>query len=188
MSFAPASEQDVNEDEYSADGDGGIRDVEGGPGIESLPSQKRKIDLQKIGDGAVKDAIRDVACGSAEEKSEASGICAADAAAGDEQPGNKSNDDEGTGDKDNTENGRRKRGEKTERDARVAGVNQVEKILDHRMRKLGRGAGFDPGLCKAVEEHHCQGKPEKTEAGGKSHEVWEVQERKDTKKSELRAP
>ena len=172
------AQQNVNKDEYSADGDGGISDIEGRPRIESLPRQKMKINLEKIGYGSVKDAIGEVAGGPAEEKSQTGGICAADAATGDKKPGNKSNDDERTGNKDDAESGRGKGSKKTEGNPRVAGIHEVKEIFNNGLRETTGRAGFDPGLGKAVEEYHRQGQPKEAKAGRESHGVKRVTEPK----------
>jgi len=48
-------EKDVDDDESSTDGDGGIGDVEGGPVVAAEP------DFEEVGDRAVDDAIGHVA-------------------------------------------------------------------------------------------------------------------------------
>ena len=53
-------EEDVDDDEGGADGDGGVGDVEGGPVVGAEP------DFEEVGDGAVDDAIGYVASGAAE--------------------------------------------------------------------------------------------------------------------------
>ena len=78
-----------------------------------------KIDLDEIGDGAVKDAVSHVASGTAEEKREARSVQRTHAAAGDEQPGDNCDDDEGAADKEHAQGGRGKTGEKTESDAGI---------------------------------------------------------------------
>src|SRR5437016_2152672 len=96
--IGPAAKYYVKKDKNGANSNGGIRDVEGGPRIESLPGKEMKIDLDEIGDGAVEDAIGDVAGGAAEEKREAGGVKGADILTNDEQPSDDSDDDEGAAD------------------------------------------------------------------------------------------
>ncbi len=63
-----AGEQDVEDQQNGADGDGGIGNVEGGPAVGT---QK---DLEEIGDAAVKDAVGDVAGSPAEQQRKAGGV------------------------------------------------------------------------------------------------------------------
>src|SRR5437879_947429 len=107
-------------DKDGANRDSGIRNVEGRPRIENSPGKEMKIDLDEIGDGAVEDAVGDVASGTPEKKRQACGVKGADAASGDEQPGDNCDDDEGAADKEHAQSGRGKTGEKTESDAGVA--------------------------------------------------------------------
>ena len=137
------------------------------------------IDLDEIGDRSVENAVGDVASGAAKEKGESGGVKGADIAASDEQPRNDSDDGEGAADEKHAQGGGGETGEKTEGDAGVAGVNEIEKIVNDGERKVVAGAGFDPGLCCAVEKDDGDGEPEEAEARGKSHEVkevWEVRE------------
>ena len=105
-----------------------------------------QIDFDEIGDSAVEDAVGDVASGTAEEKREAGSVQRTHAAAGNEQPGDKCDDDEGATDKEYAQAGRGKAGEKTERDAGITGVNEVEKILNDRVREAITRQGLDPGF------------------------------------------
>ena len=58
-------EEDVDDDEGGADGDGGVGYVEGGPVVGAEP------DLEEVGDRAVDDAVGYVAGGAAEQQREA---------------------------------------------------------------------------------------------------------------------
>jgi len=58
-------EKDVDDDEGGADGDGGVCYVEGRPVIAAEP------DFKEVCHGAVHDAVRHIAGGTAEEKSKA---------------------------------------------------------------------------------------------------------------------
>src|SRR5580693_7383147 len=75
------AEEDVDDEQDCADGDGGIGDVEGGIVVGAQP------DFEKIGDGSMENAIGDVASGAAEEEREASGGHRATAGAGYKKPG-----------------------------------------------------------------------------------------------------
>ena len=55
------AEEDVENDEGGADGDGGVGYVEGGIVVVA------EADFEEVGDGAVEDAVGDVAGGAAEE-------------------------------------------------------------------------------------------------------------------------
>src|SRR5438874_6628859 len=142
-----------------------------------------KIDLDEIGDGAMQDAVGDVAGGAAEEKGEASSMKRADIVAGDEQPSNDSDDDEGAADEKYAQGGRGETGEKTEGDAGITGINEIEEIVNDRVREAVSGAGFDPRFCGAVEEDDGESDPEEAEAVGKSHEVKEEKEEEEVKET-----
>ena len=75
------AEEDVENDERGADGDGGVGDVEGGIVVVA------EADFEEVGDGAVEDAIGDVAGGAAEEEREAGGGHGAAGVSGGEEPG-----------------------------------------------------------------------------------------------------
>jgi len=116
-----------------------------------------KIDLDEIGDRAVENAIGEVTGGTAKEKSKAGGVQGADAAAGDKQPGDDCNDYEGADDKDYSQGRRRQTGEKTEGDARVAGVNEIKKIINDSGWETISRARFDPSLGGAVKRDDSEG-------------------------------
>ena len=80
-------EHQIQDQEDRADGDGGVGYVEGGPAISAEP------DFEEVGDGAVEDAIGDVAGGAAEQESETGTGCGS-ALAGDEQPRQSANHNE----------------------------------------------------------------------------------------------
>src|SRR6267378_4786728 len=93
------AEEDIEDNEGGADGDGGVGDVESGIVVGAEP------DFEEIRYGAVEDAIGDVAGGAAEKKCQARGGEAAAAMAGDEEPGENGDDDERTGDEDDARPG-----------------------------------------------------------------------------------
>src|SRR5712675_2302661 len=74
-------EENVDDDEGGAYGDGGVGDVEGRPVVTAEP------DFEKVGDRAVDDAIGNVAGGATEEQRQARGGERAAAMAGGEEPG-----------------------------------------------------------------------------------------------------
>ena len=55
------SENDVENDEDGADGDGGVGNVKGGPAVGTEP------DFEEVGDATVEDAVGDVAGGTAKK-------------------------------------------------------------------------------------------------------------------------
>ena len=116
-----------------------------------------EINLDEIGDGAVENAIGEVASRAAEKKSQACGVHGADAAAGNEQPGDDCNDDDGAGDENCAQGRRGKTGEKTEGDAGVAGVNEIHKIIDDCCGETTGGAGLDPGFGGAIKKDDGKG-------------------------------
>ena len=116
-----------------------------------------EINLDEIGDGAVENAIGEVASRATEKKSQACGVHGADAAAGNEQPGDDCNDDDGAGDENCAQGRRGKTGEKTEGDAGVAGVNEIHKIIDDCCGETTGGAGLDPGFGGAIKKDDGKG-------------------------------
>ena len=113
-----------------------------------------KIDLDEIGDGAVEDAVGDVASGTAQENGQACRVKGADIAASDEQPSDDCNDDEGAANEKYAQGGRGETGQKTEGDAGIARVNEIEKVLNDRVREAVSGAGLDPEEAKAQRKGH----------------------------------
>lgn len=135
-----------------------------------------EIYLNEIGDGAVEDAVGDIAGGAAEKKREASGVTRADIAAGDEQPGDDCDDEEGAADEKYAQRRRGETSEKTESDPGVAGVNDIEKVLNDGVREAISRTGFDPGFCYAIEKDDGESEPEEAKTRGKGHEVKEAKE------------
>lgn len=116
-----------------------------------------KVDLDEIGDCAVENAVGEITSGTGKEKSQAGGVCSADAAAGDEKPSDDCDDYEGAYDKDYSQGRRRQTGEKTESDAGVAGVNEIKAIINDCGGETISGARFDPGLAGAIEKDDGEG-------------------------------
>ena len=142
-----------------------------------------KIDLDEIGDGAVEDAVGDVASGTAQENGQACRVKGAGIAASDEQPSDDCNDDEGAANEKYAQGGRGETGQKTEGDAGIARVNEIEKVLNDRVREAVSGAGLDPGFCGAVEEDDGESEPEEAKAQRKGHEVKELKEVKEVQET-----
>ena len=132
--------------------------------------------FEEIGDGAVEDTIGNVASGAAKKKREADGGEAAATMAGDEKPGENGDDDERAGDENDARPGRSGIGEKTESDAGIAGVNEINEVVNDFVAPAFGGLRFEPGFGGAVEKDDGEGKPEETQARRKSHEVKEVEE------------
>src|SRR5580704_11281110 len=76
------SKERIQDDQSGADGDCGIRYVEDRPGIENFPGEKTDPHFQKIGDGAVNDAIREISGGAAQHQSETRRVKGGGVAAG----------------------------------------------------------------------------------------------------------
>ena len=57
--------KNFEKNEDGADGDGGIGDVEGGPGIEDSSGEEAEPHFQEIGDGAVEEAVGEITGGAA---------------------------------------------------------------------------------------------------------------------------
>src|SRR5712664_642269 len=86
------AEEDIEDNEGGADGDGGVGDVESGIVVGAEP------DFEEIGNGAVEDAFFFNATAAAEKKRKAGGGEAASAMTSDEKPGEDSDDHERAGD------------------------------------------------------------------------------------------
>jgi len=168
-------EEDVEEDEDGADGDGGVGDVEGGPAVGAEP------DFEEVGDGAVEDAVGDVAGGAAEEQGEAGGGERGTGFEADEEPGNSDNDCDGAGDEDDARPGRGGVRENAESDAGIAAVNEIDEVVDEFVGPAFEGLGFKPGFGGAVEKDDSEGEPEEAEAAGEGHEGEDVEEVKEVK-------
>ena len=80
--------ENIEDYEGRADGDGGVGDVERGIVIAA------EADFEEVGDGAVEDAVGDVASGSAEKECQAGGGHGASGVSGGEEPGEGGNDDD----------------------------------------------------------------------------------------------
>ena len=85
-------EEDVDDDEGGADGDGGVGDVEGGPVVVAEPN------LEEVRDRAVNDAVGYVAGCAAQQKREARSGEGAAAVARDKQPSERAYDHRGADD------------------------------------------------------------------------------------------
>ena len=164
------AEEDVENDEGGADGDGGVGDVEGGIVVGAEP------DFEEIGNGAVKDAIGDVAGGAAEKKREAGGGEAAAAMASDEEPGKDGDDYERAGDEDDARPRRSGIREEAEGDPGIAGANEIDEVVNYFVAPAFGGLRFEPRFGGAVEENDGEGEPEEAEARRKIHKVKEVKE------------
>ena len=118
-------EEDVDDDEGGADGDGGVGYVEGRPVIAAEP------DFEEVCHGAVDDAVRHISGGTAEEKSKTGGSKTTATVAGDKQPSQGSDDYRGADDQQDAHAGGRRIGEDTEGNAGIAAVHEVDEIVDH---------------------------------------------------------
>src|SRR3974390_390054 len=117
---------DIENQEDGADGDGGVGNIEGWPGIENLKGQEAQPDFEEIGDRPVDDAVRKIARSSAQQQSEADGVDAAGVAAGDEQPGDQGDDEQRTHDEKDARGHTVGIGEEAEGDAGIFGVDDAE--------------------------------------------------------------
>src|ERR1700676_1791690 len=96
--YVRAREEGVQDDKNGANGNGGIGNVESGPGIEDLPGKGVEIYHQEIGDGAVDDAVGEVSGGTAKKEGESGGVERGGVATGDQEPGDQGDDYDRTGD------------------------------------------------------------------------------------------
>src|SRR6267378_4297914 len=119
-------EKDFEKNEHGADGDGGVGDVEGGPGIEEGKVEEAEPDFQKIGDSAVEKAIGEIAGGAAEKQGDAGGGARATGLAGDQHPGENCDDDDGAANEKNAKSGRGQARKKTKTDSRVARIDKFK--------------------------------------------------------------
>jgi hypothetical protein len=120
--------------------------------------------FEEIGDGAVEDPIGDIAGGAAKKKREACGGGAAPEMAYDEEPGENGNNDERTGDENDARPGRSGIREEAEGDARIAGANQINEMVNYFMAPAFRCLRFEPGFGGAVEEDDGEGEPKEAES------------------------
>jgi len=150
-------EEDVDDDEGGADGDGGIGDVESGPVVAAEP------DFEEVGDSAVDDAVGYVAGGAAEQQREAGSGEGPTAVTGDKQPGKCTDDCSGSDYQHNAHGHRGRISEDTESDSGVTAVHQVDEIVDQFAVPAFDSLRFEPGFAGAVEEDDGQGEPEPAE-------------------------
>src|SRR5579883_3414725 len=75
-------EEDIEDEEEGANGNGGVGDIEGGPGIEDGKRNETQPDFEEIGDRAMDDAIGEIAGGAAQEQREADSVDGAGVAPG----------------------------------------------------------------------------------------------------------
>ena len=113
--------------------------------------------FEEIGDGAVEEAIGDVAGGAAEKKCKAGGGEAASAMAGDEEPSEDSDDHERAGDENDASPGPSGIGEKTKSDPWIAGANEIDEVVNYFVAPAFGGLRFEPSFGGAVEENDGEG-------------------------------
>jgi hypothetical protein len=174
------SEKYIDDEQGCANGDGGIRDVEGGIVVRAEPNFK------KIGDRSVEDPIGNIAGSAAEEQRETRGAETGAALAGREKPREQHDHNDGAGDQNDSCPGRHGIREKTEGDAWIAGANEIEKMMDKFVSPAFRRLSFEPGFRRAVEKHNCERKPEPANSCGKIHEVGEINKEREVKKAKKR--
>jgi hypothetical protein len=144
-------EEDVDDDEGGADGDGGVGDVEGGPVIAAEP------DFEEVGDRAVDDAVGYIAGGAAEQKREARRGEGAPAVARDKQPSERADYYGGAYDQQDAHSCGWRIGEYSEGDARVAAVHEVDEIVDELAVPAFDSLRLEPGFRAAVEQDDGEG-------------------------------
>jgi len=118
------TENNIENDERGTDGDGGIRDVEGGVVVRAEPH------LEEVRDRAMDDAVGDVARRSAEKKREAGSGQRAAAVTGNEKPSERTNDEDGASDQGDAQPRRGRVRENAESNARVAAADEINKMMD----------------------------------------------------------
>src|SRR6266436_6330918 len=136
-------EEDVDDDEGGADGDGRVGDVESGPVVAAEP------DFEEVDDRAVDDAIGYVAGGAAEQQREARGSQGTTAVAGDKQPGERTDDCGGSDDQHNAHGHRGRIREDAEGDAWITAVHQVDEIVDQLAVPAFDSSRVEPGFARA---------------------------------------
>ncbi len=144
-------EEDVDDDEGGADGDGGVGDVEGGPVVVAEPN------LEEVRDRAVNDAVGYVAGCAAEQKREARSGEGAAAVARDKQPSERADYYGGAYDQQDAHSCGWRIGEYSEGDTRVAAVHEVDEIVDELAVPAFDGFRLEPGFGGAVEEDDGEG-------------------------------
>ena len=101
----------------------------------------------------MKDAVGDVAGGSAEEESKARGIEGAEIFSRNKKPRDDSDDGYGASDEKDAKNGRGRSGENAEGDAGVSAVHEIEEIMDDLVTPRFRSLRFDQGLGQTIEKN-----------------------------------
>jgi hypothetical protein len=117
-------EEDVDDDEGGADGDGGIGDVEGRPVVAAEPN------FEEVDDGAMDDAIGYVSGCTAKQKREAGSSEGSAAVAGDEQPSERADHRSRADDQQDAHRGGWRIGEDAEGDTGIAAVHQIDEIVN----------------------------------------------------------
>src|ERR1700733_14546399 len=148
------AEEDVENDQRGADGDGGVGDVESGI------VKAAEAEFEKVGDGAVEDAVGDVAGGSAEEERQTGGGHRATGVPGGEEPGKRGDDDDRAADEEDARPRRCGVGEDSERDAGIAAVDEIDEIVDELAVPAFVGLRFEPGFGRAIDDDDGERKPE----------------------------
>ncbi len=146
----PLAKYYIDHDQHGTDGHGRVRNIEGGPGIENMPGEKRKPNLQKICDRPVHDAIGDVAGGPGQQQCQSRCAAGAQMAACHQQPGDDPDNQHGAQNQQIARRPRRGIRKKTERDSRVPRKDDCNEIRNDLVRKIVRRAGFDPCFGRAV--------------------------------------
>lgn len=143
-------EEDVEDKEDGADGDGGVGDIEGGPAVGAKPNFK------EIGDSTVENAIGNISGGAAENQGYArAGECGG-GFIGNQQPRQYADDGEGASDKNDARPGRGRTRKKTESDARISAMHEIDEVVNDFVMPTFIGLRFKPSLGGAVENYDKQ--------------------------------
>ena len=153
------AEQDVEDDEDGADGDGRIGDVEGRPMISA------EQNFEEIGNSTADDAVGDVAGGAAKKKSQAGGGEAA-AMSRDEKPREDADDENRAGNQCEPHPRRAGIREDAESDTWIPAVNQVDEIVEKLAAITFGRLRLEPGFRGSVEEDDGESEPEPANASG----------------------
>src|ERR1700722_10713971 len=152
------AQEDVENDEGGADGDGGVGDVEGGIVVAA------EADFEEVGDGAVEDAVGDVAGRATEEQREAGGGHGAAGVTGGEEPGERGDDNDRAADEEDASPRRSGIGENAEGDAGIAAVDEIDQVVDELAVPALVGLRFEPGFGGAVDDDDGESEREPAES------------------------
>src|SRR5580698_9043592 len=146
----------VEKQQARANGDGAVGDVEG------RKIMRAGVDFDKIGHRAVDNSIIQVSERAAQNETQRNAQQGVALARGPQQHGgNRNQHGRGKSDEQNVAPDARKRGEHSEGDARIFGVDDIEQAGNNGDGIVSRNVGLDDSLADTVQQHHDDGDEER---------------------------